>query len=94
MSSNEHPDMSGSGCDDDCYSSDEVIDLQCEAFKAGAQQMREMLARFVEHMQKIGQPWPEPEVIAGSMRANWVPDWGKDPGKPDDVYNSIAAALP
>lgn len=92
MSSNEHPDMSGSGCDEDYYSSDEVSEKQNEAFVAGAQQMREMLSRFVEHTP--GNPNPDPAVIAQSMRLNWAPGWGDDPGKPDDVYNAIDAALP
>lgn len=46
-----------------------------EMFILGAQAMREMLARFIEHG---GDP-----VTAGSIRANWVPTWGKDPGKLD-----------
>ena len=89
MSSNEHPDMSGSGCDEDYYSSDEVFEKQQEAFVAGAQQMREMLARFVEQGGSDAE-----KKIAISLRANWVPGWGDDPGKPDDVYNAIDAALP
>ena len=59
------------------------------AFRAGAQQMREMLARFVEY----GNDGTDPKVIAQSMRANWVPNWGKDPGKADDVHDDIWAAL-
>jgi hypothetical protein len=87
VSSNEHPDMSGSGCDiDPDVFGPEDID---NAFRAGAQQMREMLARFVEH----GGDSPA-TVIAQSMRANWVPGWGKDPGKPDDVYSNIDQATP
>jgi hypothetical protein len=46
-----------------------------ELFIAGAQAMREMLARFVE---QGGDP-----VTANSIRQNWVPSWGKDPGKLD-----------
>jgi hypothetical protein len=92
MSSNEHPDMSGSGCDDDYISGEEMEKRQDDAFVAGAQQMREMLARFVEN--SPGNPNPDPKVIAQSMRANWVPGWGEDPGKPDDVHNTIYAALP
>ncbi len=83
MSSNEHPDMSGSGCDDD---DEAIFDAKCEGFVAGAQQMREMLARFVEQGGDT--------VVANSMRLNWVPGWGKDPGKPDDVHNAIDASLP
>lgn len=48
-----------------------------------AQIMREMLARFVE---------PESPTIAASIRANWIPSWGKDPGKwegpiPESVWS-------
>ena len=46
-----------------------------EMFNLGAQAMREMLARFVE---QGGDP-----VTANSIRQNWVPSWGKDPGKLD-----------
>lgn len=46
-----------------------------ELFIAGAQACREMMARFVEHG---GNP-----TIAQSIRANWHPGWGKDPGKLD-----------
>ena len=46
-----------------------------EAFIAGAQAMREMLARFVEQ--------GGDHITAASLRANWVPSWGKDPGKLD-----------
>lgn len=43
-----------------------------DGFMLGAQAMREMLARFVE---QGGDP-----VIAQSMRLNWSPSWGNDPG--------------
>lgn len=56
-----------------------------EFFIAGAQQMREMLARFVEH---DGNP-----DLAQSLRANWVPNWGKDPGKPEKVEDDLWAAV-
>lgn len=48
-----------------------------ELFTAGLQAMREMLARFVE---QGGNP-----VIAESIRANWNPSWGADPGRPDSI---------
>lgn len=48
-----------------------------QLFVGGAQACREMMARFVE---QGGHP-----EIAASIRANWHPDWGKDPGRPDDV---------
>lgn len=51
-----------------------------ELFTAGLQAMREMLARFVE---QSGDP--RDAVIANSMRANWNPSWGKDPGRPKSV---------
>ncbi len=86
MSSNEHPDMSGSGCDDD--GSGFTDDRMEDAFRAGAQQMREMLARFVEQGGDSSAA-----VIAQSMRLNWVPNWGKDPGKADDVYDDMWAAI-
>jgi len=44
-----------------------------ELFTAGAQAMREMLARFVEQGGDA--------TTAASIRANWAPSWGKDPGK-------------
>lgn len=46
-----------------------------ELFVAGAQAMREMLARFVEQGGDA--------TTAMSIRANWVPSWGTDPGKLD-----------
>lgn len=48
-----------------------------EMFREGLQAMREMLARFVEHG---GNP-----EIAISIRANWNPSWGKDPGRPNEI---------
>lgn len=48
-----------------------------EMFIEGAQAMREMLARFVEQGGDA--------TTAMSIRANWMPSWGKDPGKPDYV---------
>lgn len=44
-----------------------------ETFIAGAQYMREMLAGFVEQGGDA--------VTAASIRANWHPGWGDDPGK-------------
>ena len=49
-----------------------------EMFVGGLQAMREMLAQFVE-AQGL-------ETIAQSIRANWKPEWGKDPGRPEKVY--------
>jgi hypothetical protein len=56
------------------YTADERVE---EIFIAGLQAMREMLARFVE---QGGHP-----EIAGSIRANWNPSWGKDPGRPERI---------
>ena len=63
--------------DDDNFNGERMED----AFRAGAAQMREMLARFVEH---DGHP-----ALAQSMRLNWVPNWGTDPGKQDDVHDDL-----
>lgn len=46
-----------------------------ESFVTGAQAMREMLARFVEQ--------GGDRTTAASLRANWVPSWGPDPGRLD-----------
>lgn len=53
-----------------------------EMATTAAQVMREMLARFVE---------VESPSIAQSIRANWIPTWGTDPGKwegpiPSDIW--------
>jgi hypothetical protein len=48
-----------------------------ELFVSGLQAMREMLARFVEN---AGD-----SVTAMSIRANWNPSWGADPGQPETV---------
>ena len=52
--------------------------LEYNPFRRGAQNGREMMARFVE------QGGTETERnIAASIRANWHPGWGDDPGPPD-----------
>lgn len=48
------------------------------AFREGAQTCREMMARFVEQGGDT--------VTAGSIRANWNPTWGDDPGAPNDEH--------
>jgi hypothetical protein len=48
-----------------------------EYFVGGLVAMREMLARFIE---------PQDATMAQSIRANWKPEWGKDPGRPDTIY--------
>lgn len=62
---------------DGYISDDESAEREHAAFIAGAQACREMMARFVE---QGGDP-----IIAVSIRANWNPTWGPDPGRPDDV---------
>lgn len=53
-----------------------------EFFTGGLQAMREMLARFVE------QGGTEVnKTIAQSIRANWNPSWGKDPGRPEKIIS-------
>lgn len=54
-----------------------------ELMLSAAQVMREMLARFVEQGGDA--------TMAASIRANWIPSWGADPGKwegeiPSDVW--------
>ena len=51
-----------------------------EMFIGGLQAMREMIARFVEN----GGDTPC-ATLAQSIRLNWNPSWGKDPGKPDAI---------
>lgn len=46
-----------------------------EAFVYGAQACREMMARFVEQGGDA--------TTAASIRANWCPSWGGDPGAID-----------
>src|SRR5512141_17498 len=46
-----------------------------ESFADGAAACREMMARFVEQ--------GGDNVTAASIRANWDPRWGKDPGRLD-----------
>ena len=58
-----------------------VTEERCEeAFSGGAQAMREMLARFIEQGGDTR--------TAESIRANWNPSWGNDPGKPENVANN------
>lgn len=64
-------------CAPDGYISEEQHDEELDdAFVRGARACREMLARFVD---------AQDPVIAMSIRANWHPGWGPDPGRPDDV---------
>jgi hypothetical protein len=55
-----------------------------EAFRRGAQECRDMMARFVE--QGGGPIRGGPHIlIAQSIRANWNPEWGADPGPPRNM---------
>lgn len=64
----------------DGYVTDERAD---EMAIAAAQAMREMLARFVEQGGDA--------VTANSIRLNWIPSWGADPGKLDgEIPASLA----
>ena len=55
-----------------------VTEERCEeAFVEGLQAMREMIARFVEHDGNA--------KLAQSIRLNWNPSWGEDPGRPDSI---------
>ena len=63
--------------DNDAHEGYVTEDRAEEMFVLGAQAAREMIARFVEQGGDA--------VTAASIRANWHPGWGKDPGKPDDV---------
>ena len=56
------------------------------AFRLGAQGCREMMARFVEQGGDA--------VTAGSIRANWNPVWGADPGPPTDQNYEILREVP
>ena len=55
-----------------------------EVFFTGAQAMREMLARFVEQGGDV--------ITAQSIRLNWNPAWGTDPGKPDKIAEDCWSA--
>lgn len=64
----------------DGYVTDETAE---EMFIKGAQMMREMLACFVEQ--------GGDKTTAISIRANWHPNWGDDPGAPDAVVEDVWA---
>lgn len=53
------------------------------AFIVGAQVCREMMARFIEQGGNA--------TIANSVRQNWRPSWGDDPGRPSDERYETAA---
>lgn len=67
----------GDGGDEDAGFTDERVgEIGMECFRRGVQMCREMMARFVEQGGDA--------TTAGSIRANWNPEWGADPGKPSD----------
>ncbi len=66
-----------SAAPDGYITQDEADEQADQAFVNGAQACREMLARFVEQGGDA--------ITAASIRANWHPGWGPDPGRPDDV---------
>lgn len=62
----------------------EVAEQQFEeaikaSFRLGAQGCREMMARFVD------QDGYGDQNIVASIRANWHPGWGDDPGRPNEI---------
>lgn len=61
--------------DDDGHEGCRTDEHVAESFVTGAQACREMLARFVEQEGSV-----EAQNIAVSIRANWSPSWGPDPG--------------
>jgi hypothetical protein len=67
----------GDGDDGDAHEGYVTEERAEEMFREGLRAMREMLARFVEQGGDT--------VTAASIRANWNPSWGKDPGRPDEV---------
>ena len=82
MSSNYPPDFDfsvDSGARDDCV----TLEQAAQCFTDGLQAMREMIARFVEN----GDDTPC-KALAESIRANWNPSWGKDPGRPAEIANN------
>lgn len=57
-----------------------------ELHRAHCQHCREMLARFVEQGGDA--------VTAASIRANWNPSWGEDPGPPASTQEEPARPNP
>jgi len=58
-------------------------DYADDDFARGAQACREMMARFVEQGGDA--------ATAQSIRSNWHPGWGEDPGLPPDVIDTWEA---
>lgn len=68
-----------SGVHEDCVTTEDAA----KCFTSGLQAMREMVARFVEN----GGDTPC-QALAESIRANWNPSWGVDPGQPEQIANN------
>lgn len=72
----------GDNDDDGSVTDERCIEIAQNSFTAGVRVCREMMARFVEQ--------GGDKTTANSIRANWNPNWGNDPGKIDDeTYDSI-----
>jgi hypothetical protein len=67
----------GGDQDEGGFTDDRVGEIGMECFRRGVQTCREMMARFIEQ--------GGDHVTAQSIRANWNPNWGADPGKPTDA---------
>lgn len=61
---------------DGYFTEERVEQIGVELFRVGAQMCREMMARFLEQGGDVAH--------AASVRANWNPEWGEDPGRPSD----------
>jgi hypothetical protein len=59
------------------FTDDRVEEIAAACLRKGAQVCREMMARFVEQ--------GGDKTTAASVRANWNPAWGEDPGKIDNA---------
>jgi len=69
----------GDGGDQDAggFTDERVSEIGVDCFRHGARLCREMMARFVEQGGDA--------ATAQSIRANWNPAWGDDPGAPSDA---------
>ena len=65
------------GDTDSGFTDERMGEIGTECFRRGVQMCREMMARFVEQGGDT--------VTADSIRANWNPNWGADPGAPSDA---------
>jgi hypothetical protein len=67
----------GGDQEDGGFTGERVVEIGTDCFRRGVQMCREMMARFVEQGGDL--------ATAGSIRANWNPLWGADPGRPSDA---------